>query len=292
MAELAIHLDWLRYTVPWDFDKTGKENLDNAVFLHPLFATTGESASIGQGYDSGFKLGAGMVFWHTKRPEQGVSIQLSGSDLQSARDAGIAELDLLRFVAARGGKVSTLHSCIDVKNAGAGLSGLQEAIAEGSYTSRARHIGHYTSSTKGKGSWHSGTTVYIGSPKSAVQIRVYNKAAEQHVAGDWTRIEIVWRGKYAQAASTAMLSQGISAVTRGGIQHQAHFSLPWWEYAMRGETSPPPQVRRRERGTITWLKNAVLPVLEREIDAERKTNSDTLYALYAEFIALKKPRVD
>jgi hypothetical protein len=289
MREISIHLDWLRYTVnrhDWSEDDN---QVREALPSYPLFDLTSESVHVGQGYDSGLKLRSGMVFWHSVQSKQGISVQLSGMDLQAARDYPISELALLMAVEERKGRVSTLHSCINVHGTGASPVDILTAHSDGTLKTRARHIGVYSSSTKGKQRWDTGDTVYIGSPKSAIQIRVYNKAAEQHIDGDWIRIEIVFRGRYAHWAFKAMLKYGIPAVTRSAIQKQVNLSAGWWAFAMRGGISPPMQVRRKEGGTSTWLKNVVLPALENAIDAERKTGSDSLYELYAAFVARKKP---
>lgn len=261
-----------------------RTNLILARLPHEVFGLTDREVSIGQGYNKGLELAHGMIFWHDRDTTQGISVQLTGLDLQVMRQSGIKEIDLLKFIDRRGGKVTTLHACINVKNAGASPSDVIKAQSDGVLTTRARNIGQYSSETKGHDQWHQGTTVYIGSPKSGVQIRIYNKAAEQHVSGDWLRIEIVWRGKYARAAHVAMLASGIAAVTRGAIQKQVSLPNAWWGYAMRGDTSLPEPVRRKETGTYTWLKNVVLPALEREIRHPRDENSDEIYALFAALI--------
>jgi hypothetical protein len=289
VSEISIHLDWLRYTIKWDERKSIDENLSHAVPIAPVFEKTGEKATIGQGYDSGLRMGAGMVFWHSTNHNQGVSVQFSGTDLQTVRDSGMSELDLLMAIEDKNPQVTTLHSCINIHDAGARPTDVLEAKKKGTLTTRARHIGQYSSETKGKTEWLAGDTIYIGSPKSAVQIRIYNKAAEQRKAGDWIRIEIVFRGRYAMAAYEAMLKYGIPSVTRRLIQKQMNFTASWWVYAMRGGLAPPMHVKRKEPATLKWLKESVLPALEREIGEERRRNEDSLYEMYARLIDRLRP---
>ena len=45
----------------------------------------------------------------------------------------------------------------------------------------------------------SGSTVYIGAPSSDFRVRIYDKALEEGVAGHWVRVELVMRGKNANA---------------------------------------------------------------------------------------------
>lgn len=45
----------------------------------------------------------------------------------------------------------------------------------------------------------SGTTVYIGAESSAFRVRIYDKALERGESGHWVRVELVMRGKNANA---------------------------------------------------------------------------------------------
>ena len=284
------HLDWLRYTVPWHDLETELQNIDRARPGIKLFELTGETVDIGQGYDRGVRMNSGMMFWHTTRPEQGISVQLSGMDLQELRHSEISEIDMLRFVAAVGGRVSTMHSCINVHDAGADVRQLIDAHASGKTIARAKQVGVYTSKTKVGEKWVSGETFYIGSAKSAIQVRVYNKAAEQGIEADWTRIEIVWRGKHARAAHAQMITMGIAAVTRGAIMHQISTDIPWWKLAMRGELAEPEKMRRKPSARYAWLMLVVLGALESEIaeaDSERRAE---LRKAYRKVIDAKHPR--
>lgn len=284
------HLDWLRYTIPWQDGLSELENLDRARPGIELFHLTGETVDIGQGYDRGVRMSAGMIFWHTTRPEQGISVQLSGLDLQELRHTEVSEIDMLRFIAAQGGRVSTMHSCINVHDAGADVRELIGAHEAGLVVSRAQQVGVYSSKTKVGDEWISGDTFYIGSAKSDVQIRVYNKAAEQGIIADWTRLEIVWRGKRARAAHEQMLLTGIEPVTRGAIMHQVSTPLEWWQLAMRGELVEPLQVKHKPSARYAWLMNVVLPALQSEIAEQDSERRAELRAAFKKVIDARHPR--
>lgn len=49
------------------------------------------------------------------------------------------------------------------------------------------------------GEGRSGTTVYIGAPSSDFRVRIYDKALESGETGHWVRVELVMRGKHANA---------------------------------------------------------------------------------------------
>lgn len=52
----------------------------------------------------------------------------------------------------------------------------------------------------------SGSTVYIGAPSSDFRVRIYDKALEEGVSGHWVRVELVIRGKNANAFVEQMTS--------------------------------------------------------------------------------------
>jgi hypothetical protein len=271
--------------VPWNEQKTEVENLRNALPSLPLFEPTGETVDIGQGYNHGLRLNAGLMFWHDARPAQGVSVQLSGLDLQVLRHTDMTEDDLLHFIQDRLGHASTLHSCINIHDAGASVRALVEAHERGETFTHARRVGVYSSSSKQDGQWQTGETFYIGSPKSGVQIRVYDKAAEQGIHADWVRMEVVWRGKHARAAHARMLAMGIEATTRGAIAHQFSARLPWWSEAMRGELALPLPETRRESARSRWLRLTVAPALRREIAAQDRQGGGDLRALFLAIVS-------
>lgn len=54
----------------------------------------------------------------------------------------------------------------------------------------------------------SGATVYIGAPSSDFRIRIYDKALEEGVDGHWVRVEMVMRGKNANAFVAEAVNAG------------------------------------------------------------------------------------
>lgn len=286
---ISTHLDWLRYTMKFPDNTLEERALAMARYPHPLFDYTGEIFTPGQGYNRGRNLNAGSITWHAENRIQGIGVMHTGSQLQELRLAQVDELELLRWIDKRGGKVSTMDACINVHNQQANPLDIIKERDEGTLRTRAKMIGLYSGSAKVGDKWVPGDTVYIGSAKSAVQVTVYNKAAEQKIDGDWIRIEITWRGKHAVAAHQAMVASGIGAVTRAAIQHQVGVSSAWWHYAMQGPLAMPETVKKPISGRQKWLLDCVLSALESEIDAERLENSDTVYTHFAALIDRKRP---
>jgi phage replication initiation protein len=278
---IAINLDWLRYTVKYNTTIAEADNLRIAMPRFADFALTGEELANGRGFNRAQRMTIGVIHWHTARPEQGISVELSGRDLGQARVANIADEALLAHISTVSGKVSTMDSAIDVYNHHARPTDIINAQKRGTLRTTAREIGSFTSSQKREGRWYPANTVYIGSPKSERQIKIYDKAAQMKIDGDWVRIEMRWRGPYARAAHRAMLKSGIEEVTRAAVLSMVDLDAKWWRASMSGTLAEIEPISRPETKTLEWLLGAVYNTLERELDGPDRA---ALLAKYAPLI--------
>jgi hypothetical protein len=90
----------------------------------------------------------------------------------------------------------------------AALVGLMvEAIREGWYQSRWK-LNREGSSLRSHALIGRGETLRIGAPSSDCQLRVYDKAAERGIDGDWVRLEFQTRKEQAAGIAAAMLEAG------------------------------------------------------------------------------------
>lgn len=296
-AKIAVNLDWLRYSAKYDTSQSEYDNLLVAMPRHPAFHLTGEMLDNARGYDRAMQLSIGVIHWHSERPEQGVSVELSGSALAASRDAGAADLDLLHHVSAIDGNVSTMDAAIDLYNMSADAFDVIRSRDDGTIRTTASMIGTQQSTKRTREGWLAGDTVYIGSPKSDRQVKIYNKAAEQGIAGkDWTRIEMRWRGRHARAAHSAMLLFGIGETVRKAVLSMVQIPYDWFHEAMNGNLADIEPTRRKETNTKDWLLGIVLGVLERELMNERAQEGTELFdafdaILKAEFNARGRLRV-
>jgi hypothetical protein len=132
-----------------------------------------------------------------------------------------------------------------------------------------------------KGEWNNEGTIYVGSPKSPRQIRIYNKAAQVgQPTKDWTRIEMRWRGKHARSAHQAMLQFGIAEVTRKAVKTMLNPDIEWFQDALGEPIAQIEPVRRPETDTRAWLIKLVAPLLERELMNERRLQGQDLYMTF------------
>lgn len=285
VKEIAVNLDWLRFTVPYDETLEQSANLRRAIPQHAAYTLTGEMLPNGKGYDSAMQLSIGVIHWHTKLASQGMSVELSGSSLSQSRKHGVADLFLLQHIQATLGHVSTLDSAIDVYNHDADFRDILLLDDLGSLETTVRDVHGYQGRRRTKTDVQSEGTAYIGSAKSPKQIKVYDKAAEQGQVGkDWTRIEMRWRGKHARAAHQAMLKFGIASVTQKAVKAMCNADIQWWQEAVNGDIAVIEPVRRPETNTVDWLIDLTAPVLERELEKERAEGGTRLYETFSRIL--------
>lgn len=73
----------------------------------------------------------------------------------------------------------------------------------------------------------SGTTIYHGSPKSNMYIRIYDKASEQHLEDvHWIRVELQMRDEIASGFVDGMLSHPIGVQFRGVLHNYLRYVVP------------------------------------------------------------------
>lgn len=282
LPAIAINLDWLRYTSAYNPALSEADNLRIAMPRFAEFKLTGEELANGRGFNRAQQMTIGVIHWHSARPEQGVSVELTGRDLGASRIAAIADEALLGHVSSIGGRVSTMDSAVDVYNHKANPNDILNAKSRDELRTHVKSIGRFESTQRRKsGEWKHAETVYVGSPTSERQIKVYNKGAQLGLDADWVRIEMRWRGNYARAAHRAMLQFGIEETTRAAIVSMVDFDTRWWRTAMSGDLAEIEPVSHPETKTIEWLLGAVYNTLERELDKE---HCNVLLAKYAPLI--------
>lgn len=182
---LSISLDWLSFTI---------KDLENGRDLLRNFATNQDWVSIAplHSYSIGHRSKEGVVrFSNPQRPEMGVHIEFSGSALRTYRaNGGDVEALVVELVAARA-KATRIDLAKDAQGEAIGLVGIMDSALKGDFTGTVRDISE-------RKAIDGGHTIYIGSYKSDRFSRIYDKAVEQGVVGDWKRYEIVCKADYAK----------------------------------------------------------------------------------------------
>jgi hypothetical protein len=120
--------------------------------------------------------------------------------------------------------------------------------------------------------WDTGATLYVGAPSSDRRLRVYNKTAESGEipadGGEWLRVEVQARDRYADRLYRAYLRGAITGVYLEYVRAMADdvlyrllrdsvcdLSAPVWDEDDDGQD----WVARRAR----WLRDTIVPALRR-----------------------------
>ncbi len=287
--EVRISLDWLRYTMPMQERMTARESLLQALPRDNRIHLTGEKLSNARGYDSCMGLTIGRIHWHSERPEQQISVEFSGSDCNKLHVMGLDFANLWEYIEHRGGHITTLHFALDLHNLKADHKEVETALQAGEAKTRARAVYTYAGGNIGKGR-QEGTT-YVGKSASERQLRVYNKAAEQGVKADWTRIELVVKGKRARAMLEALQRYAWDTVGRSAIAEFVQWeTCDWWQAGVTGEVIAMPVIGREETNTVKWLLEAVLPTLIREVRREAESEVYILAETFTDAIGKARRR--
>jgi Replication initiation factor len=127
----------------------------------------------------------------------------------------------------------------------------------------------------------SGYTQYIGKKSSACCVRIYDKAAESGVVGDYTRVEIVFKaGRAHSAAQAAARGEDYRALVRSFVDF-----LDWKEWDKVFDVAP---VRiyseQKDTNTQKWLLQVAAASLAREIHL---AGDDDFYFRFQDAVRVK-----
>lgn len=270
-GEFYYSVDWLRYTVPYllplsECVPDGEVFQPSGVVIRPL-----------QNYNQAVSLVYGSIHWNTERPEQKRLVQFTGTDLAGLLAAGEDISRLLGYVAGLGGlNVTRLDFAVDVRGWGARPEDLKTAFDAGRGITAAQSA-TFVDGRKRSGE-STGSTLYLGSRSSEKFMRVYDKAAQMGVDGDWIRVELELKGDAARAALFAMVWYGIVATGKTLLRSfMRDTGVEWYDAAIDGEGGAYVEpvgrpVTARER----WIFEQVIPALDTEL---RKGNNRVRWSL-------------
>lgn len=153
------------------------------------------------GYSLGGKHTTGvMSFSNPSRLDMGFHSIYNGSALKRVEQYnGTSPFDVLSYHSSEKHNFSRLDLAIDFLNCGVCVSDFENCFMSGDADTRIK------TAEKIKSLTHTGETLYIGSRKKIKKlVTVYNKASEQGLVGDWTRVEYRIMGKPATESAKIM----------------------------------------------------------------------------------------
>ncbi len=207
------------------------------------------------GYNTGIKFGDGrMEFTHTSRADMGLHIQWDGASLDTS---SVDPLSLVRFLLSVGARFTRIDLAVDAQNYHLRPIRATVEIEVKKHVCRAKKAPKWNDPLNG------GYTQYLGTKASEIHLRIYDKAAEMGISGDWTRVELVCKGFRAQRAALAIVS-GVDF--RALVRGYAHF--PEWEEWCEIMVAPVVALpaKKKETATDLWLLNQCAKALARRLD--------------------------
>jgi len=248
-------LDWFSYTFRTINTEDISQSLGAVAFLLADTIDYSDRAKM-RGYTAGGFVcdGLGRVAFNLDRPEMGVHLSLSGQALAVLRNrfgSGWDTVQFLRdifgFVAPcvplgeAGGQCTRADYAFDDFQGSLCLPLMQELIEgkfqrdEPTMTTRAKSSPRAIRQLDGVGH-----TIYLGSPSSDTQVRVYDKAAQQGLDGEWNRVELQVRSDRADLLTRRFLE--------GGSQVVSEVLLSYLDFKDLGSSAK----RVQDRPTASW----------------------------------------
>lgn len=210
--ENRVLIDWLAFTVP-------VADVDQAISLSGLsFLEWSESGHGGMGYRASRRAGHIVVFYDGAE-NMGVHFSLSGQGcrefearLTNDKNRSCLWYRLLHNLQAIKANISRLDLAIDTVDGTLPLDLVELSIREKRIQSRFRSAHLYEQLPMGSDEKPLGKTIYLGSPKSRIKVRFYDKLAESGIDAapglSWVRAEIQAMAERAGEA-VALLCKGV-----------------------------------------------------------------------------------
>lgn len=250
------HIDWLSITVnstaeidrvmpsaDWHFVGAGRHGYKSA-YQDAITQARVETDSAAAGMDTHLTLGGGSL-----------------SQVRSSYPDG--DDGIVRVCCEVGARVSRIDLAINAHEGKLTVDDFHKAYKKGNLETQFRRV-YYV---QGVNDETSGDTLYLGSPKSDRQLRIYNKAAEQGIVDGkaWLRLELALRDVRAKAALVAMRDNLVDPT----ISAHMVSCLTWnnAEFtAMVGDVGQPVKaIPRKETSTERWLRDQCAPALAKVV---------------------------
>jgi len=248
----SVALDWLSFTLKGLADETDLLRLltpDGEV--HPITPrngyTTARASNVGVQFHS-----------NPDRPEMGVHVIVAGSSLRMLEDLGTSTRKLLQIAISVHAKVSRIDLAKDAKNEGISLPHIYLACERRERTGTAQKINERRDPDGGH-------TIYVGSWHSDNFVRLYNKSAEQHIDGDWFRMELVCQSDVAKAWARVLASPDAdwNALLCGKVRKMLNTNVDSYNRWLGGEaTEGLPQIEKKSDREAWIIKQVIPAVLE------------------------------
>lgn len=248
-------IDWLSFTIHWNQEPLQRFrkafNLDplaTALTNHPSPWFTCPSRNHYPFVVSPASNPGLYVMATEPDSAMGVHVSWSGSALGIVNPRAV-----LRQALAMGANITRIDIAIDIPEP-LELEAWKYYLDSGQAETRARDWNLITG--------RKGQTLYVGSRTSEKFLRIYDKAAEQGIEGEWFRIELECKGDFARGVALHIDANGydyFGDIIKGFCNFP---TSPTWQRLLTSPTLlegiPKPE---KKRDTFAWLMSAAAPSL-------------------------------
>jgi hypothetical protein len=261
-SSVSLSLDWIE----------GTFSQNSPVSIPPNFSQEYDECRPFNGYTEGSKFTDGRVMLTSmSRPDMGTHIIWSGGSLH---DIPIPASGLVHYLSRHGFHFTRLDFAIDIRNWGIKPQHATRYIRKRKVICRAQKYPVNYDPIFG------GYTQYVGTKASQLFIRIYDKAAQMGVKQDWTRVELVAKGRRAQTASFAVIrGEDYRALVMGFVRFPTWTK---WNAIMGADTVTIPS-EKVQSNTLKWLLKQAAPALGQILadETDNNTLNEFLVAVFA-----------
>lgn len=256
--ELETAIDWLRFSVPVEVP------IELVLPDGPAWRLMPEKLAPLPYYTHALALATGgRVDWNERRPEQKRLLTWTGSDLRGLELVGLDPREIVRVAAAWPEvRFTRIDLAIDVRNAEADAYDLHTSFIQGRVKTHVQECQRTDRHTRH--AVRNGATVYLGSRTSERFLRCYDKAAEQGVSEDWTRLELELKRAQARRAVRGLLDSTTAATAARMLREYIQTDIGWLETALdelEDAALDIPPAQRHEGDRQVWLHEQAGPAV-------------------------------
>lgn len=248
------HLDWLSFTVDTPAEA-------NRILHDPDWRFVGAGR---HGYRSAYEAASTGARMETDSPIAGMDthVTLSGVSLSQVRlsfengDDGLVRA--LRDARAR---TSRVDLALNIHDGNLTVRDFYSAYMIGDLKTMARRVYH----VEGISDERMGETLYLGSPKSDRQCRIYDKAAEQAIVDPkaWVRLELALRDLRAKSMVAATKDNSVSATVAAHLAEVLSWDQPEYLSSLGDDVAALHPIKRKKPAVEKWLLDQCAPALAR-----------------------------
>jgi len=263
-VDTEFTVDWLAYTAICNEGKPASQYSIQQQGWRESAALHGYTRAVTS------PMGANVA-WNPSVPAMGVHCTYSGSALRSLGKGGLMFTDVMQFHYDNNDGCSRIDLALDVRDSGLSIPALFREINRLKSNEPTLCNKCSAQSYSLIESENGGATLYVGSRTSMQMLRIYNKAAEQGLTGDWLRFEVEVKGSKALALHK-QLCEGYHFQMYQRCQQlivsMVDFNFPAWReiFTQKGVKIGVPKITDRQ--TRVWLMSQVAPAVAKYIQTK------------------------